>query len=102
MIAIDTLGMTPEELREAMTDGATLGEVAAANGVSKQDLSTALTEAANEKIAAAEDSGKITAEQATRLREAVAERTPGLVDRLWDVSSAKRGKNRSSGDDTNA
>ena len=75
------LGLTPEELREALADGTTLGEIAdEIEGVSRQDLVAALVEAGNERIDAALEAGRITEDEAAGLREQVAQHAEDVID----------------------
>lgn len=77
----DILGLTPEELREALADGMTLGEIAdETEGVSRRDLIDALVEAGNERIDAALAAGRITEDEAAALREQVAEHAEDMID----------------------
>jgi hypothetical protein len=71
------LGMTREELHDALADGKTIQDLAAENGV---DLVAAFTEAAEERIAAAEAEGRITPEQAAELRQRLQERAEAFAD----------------------
>ncbi|HKY49669.1 MAG TPA: hypothetical protein VJP45_00280 [Candidatus Limnocylindria bacterium] len=76
------LGVTQLDLRAAMRDGKSLGEVA--NGVagkSRDGLVAHLVTLANTKIDRAAADGKITAEQATALKERVGPAVTALVDR---------------------
>lgn len=75
------LGLTPEELREALADGTTLGEIAdETEGVGRQDLIAALVEAGNERIDAALEAGRITEDEAVGLREQVAQHAEDVID----------------------
>jgi polyhydroxyalkanoate synthesis regulator phasin len=77
----DILGLTPEELREALADGTTLGEIAnETEGVSRQDLVDALVEAGNERIDAALEADRITEDEAAGLREQVAQHAEDVID----------------------
>ncbi len=73
-VAAETLGMTVEELRTALSDGSTLAEVAEAQGVDRQTLVDAL-------VAAAE----------ARLEEAKAE-LPDRIGELVDSTLPARGE----------
>jgi polyhydroxyalkanoate synthesis regulator phasin len=71
------LGVSVDELKAQVRDGKTLGEIA---GDQRDALVAALTDAANERIDAAVEKGKLTAERAASLKEKTAERIARLVD----------------------
>ncbi|MBB3084327.1 hypothetical protein [Geodermatophilus sabuli] len=76
--AAATLRMTEDELRAALAaDGATLATVAEDQGV---DLVTALTDAAEQRIADAVTDGRLTQEQADERLAGLAERISERVD----------------------
>lgn len=84
------LGITQRELM-ATLPGTTPGAVAdgmASAGKSKAGLVTALSVAANEDITKALTEKKITEEQATRLRDGLAEKINRFVDRTWRAKPA--------------
>jgi len=63
------LGMTDAQLKAALATGKSLGEVAnATTGKTRQGLIDSLTDQANQRIAEALKDGKITADQAEKLR----------------------------------
>jgi len=63
------LGMTDEQLKTALATGKSLGEIAKATpGKSRDGLVDALTAQANQRIAQALKDGKITADQAEKVR----------------------------------
>jgi hypothetical protein len=75
------LGVTADDLRTKMQAGQTLAQIAAATaGKSRDGLVAALTADAQAKIAAAQQAGTITAEQATQLTSTLAERIARFVD----------------------
>lgn len=74
-VAAETLGLTEDEVREALRDGSTLADLAEAEGVTTQTLVDALVAAAEERIAAAVEDGRLTQEQAD-------ERLADLADRV--------------------
>jgi hypothetical protein len=64
-VAAETLGMSEDELREALAaDGATLADVAEEQGVAVPDLVDALVAAGEERIAGAVEDGRLTQEEA--------------------------------------
>ncbi len=62
--AADALGLTQDELRAQAEAGKTLAEVAAAQGVSEDDLVAALVKAEKAELAAAVTDGRLTQAQA--------------------------------------
>ena len=83
-VVLDTLDMEPRELRAALADGATVGEVAEARGVTKTQLAAALTAAAHSRVDEALESGRIDSAQADRLRQRIEEKVSARVDRIWE------------------
>lgn len=75
----DILGLTPEELRDALSEGTTLGEIADETG-SRQELIDALVEARNQRIDAALEAGRITEDEAAELREQTTEHVEDLLN----------------------
>ncbi|MGH9250191.1 MAG: hypothetical protein ACRD0W_11810 [Acidimicrobiales bacterium] len=81
-VAADTLGLTPEELRDALSaDGTTLADIAEEQDVETTTLVDALVAAADERIEQAVADGRLTQEQADELREAVPDRIAAAIDR---------------------
>ena len=83
-VVLDTLDMEPRELRAALADGATVGEVAEARGVTKTQFAAALTAAAHSRVDEALESGRIDSAQADRLRQRIEEKVSARVDRIWE------------------
>lgn len=82
----ELLGLSPEELREQLRDGATLGEIAEEQGVEPQAVVDAIVAELTERVDAAVAAGKLDAERAAeKLAEAeerISERvTNGRPDR---------------------
>lgn len=78
----DALGLEASEIRDRLADGNSLADVAEAQGVSTDDLSAALVDAATERIDEAEADGKIDAERAAELRDGLDERVAELIERV--------------------
>ena len=80
------LGMTPEEIRNALQDGQTVLDLAKARDMTEDELSAALQEAVGTRIAQALADGKITQEQADAMQERIADgmspNHPGLFGGL--------------------
>jgi polyhydroxyalkanoate synthesis regulator phasin len=79
--AADALGLTPEELRDALaTEGTTLADVAEEEGVETSTLVDALVAAGEDRIEQAVTDGRLTQEQAEELREALPERVAAAIE----------------------
>lgn len=78
--AVSYLGVTDEELRDALADGKSLAEVARAEGKSVEGLVNALVADVEKRIEAAVDAGKLTQEQAAELKDDLADRVTELVN----------------------
>lgn len=80
--AADALGLTRDELRDALSaDGTTLADVAEEQDVETAALVDSLVAAANERIEQAVADGRLTQEQADELSEAVPERIAAAIER---------------------
>ena len=77
--AASYLGMTEAELREALEDS-TLAEIAEDRGKSVPGLVEALVATHEKRIDAAVEAGRITEEQASELKERLADHMQALVD----------------------
>jgi len=74
------LGLSEAELRERLTDGDTLAEIARAEGKSVEGVVETLVDAAEKKIDDAVADGRLTEERAAELKEGLEERTTELVN----------------------
>jgi polyhydroxyalkanoate synthesis regulator phasin len=89
--ARDYLGLSAADLRKALSEGKSLGEIANATpGKSRDALVSGLTAAANAKIDKAAADGTITAEAAAALRAQVGTAVTTLVDRKGPTATLKR------------
>lgn len=80
-VAADALGLTPEELRDALAaEGTTLADVAEELGVETATLVDALVAAGEERIEQAVTDGRLTQEQADDLRESLPERVAAAIE----------------------
>jgi hypothetical protein len=70
----DALGMTAEEVREALADGQTIAELVEAQGVALEDLVDALMAPMIERIEQAVEDGRLTQDEADEQIEQMAER----------------------------
>ncbi len=73
------LGITAEELHDALRDGSTIAEVAEANGVDVQTVIDAMVADVTERVAAQVEAGELTQEEAD---ERLAEATERITDRV--------------------
>ena len=78
--AASVLGMSEDDVREALRSGTTLKELAEQKGKSVDDVVAALTKAANERIDRAVEAGKLTPEQATEAKRRVADGVTAFVE----------------------
>lgn len=86
--ARDYLGLTLGELKTALGTGKSLGEIADATaGKSRDGLIAAITTSTNQKIDAAQQAGKLTADQATRLKAMVGDAVTRIVDAKRPIKS---------------
>jgi polyhydroxyalkanoate synthesis regulator phasin len=86
------LGLTEDELRDALSEGRSLAEVAKAEGKSVDGLVQALVSEAEERIDAAVDEGRLTQAQANELKDDLEARITELVNREPGSRSEFRGR----------
>ncbi len=87
----ETLGLSAEEIRDALADGSTLAEVAEAQGVPVDDLIANLVAAATERIDEAVADGKVDAERAEEAKAGLEERITEMVSREPGEGFGRRG-----------
>lgn len=75
------LGVEPEVVRDGLQDGQSLGQIAEANGKSRDELRAFLLSQIEERLSQAVEDGDLTQERADELRERAAERIDDLIDR---------------------
>lgn len=105
-IVTEILGLEAEEIREAVSEGLTLNDLAAQQDVDSDDLADALIGAAEERIAAKVEAGRIDEDQAAERLEGVEERVesflngerPERPERDGDGEGRRRGYKRGFGD----
>jgi DNA-directed RNA polymerase specialized sigma subunit len=76
----EAVGVSTDELREALGDGQTIAEVAEANGTDPQDVIDALVAGGTERLDAAVADGRIDQATADERRETLPERAADLVN----------------------
>lgn len=72
------VGMSPQELREALRGGKTLLQIASDKGISQDQLKSSLISAMDQRLNEAVQAGRLTAEQAAQMKQ----RHEQFVDRL--------------------
>jgi len=77
------LGMTPEEIYAERSNGKTLSDLAAANGITDQQLIDAIVEGRSEAINQALTDGQITQEQADWMLERMETNAPLMINRAF-------------------
>ena len=83
--SVDYLGLPADQVKKDLRSGKSLGEIANATpGKSRDGLLKFLDDAANKRIDAAVDAGKITRDQAEKLRTKVDEAIVRIVDHSGD------------------
>jgi polyhydroxyalkanoate synthesis regulator phasin len=78
--AASAIGIPADQLRTELRAGKSLAEVAAAHGVTRDQLIQKLTDAANKHIDDAVAAGKLTKDQADKVKAATKDRVTRLVD----------------------
>ncbi len=79
--AIESLGLTREDVQAGRADGKTLAEIAAEQGVSEQDLIDALVAEMTDAVDEALAEGKIDADRAEELKANIDERVAEKINR---------------------
>lgn len=80
----EVLDLTPEELREQLATGATLGEVADAQGVDRAAVVDAIVASITEHLQEAVDAGRLNQEQADERLADVDARAQQVLERSFD------------------
>ncbi len=83
-VAVETIGLTPEEMREQLVELGSVAAVAEANGVAPSTVTAAIVSAGDDAIVAALEAGEITAEQAEWLRERLPEAASRFVNHEFE------------------
>ena len=84
-VVADLLGVTPEELRDALRDGQSIADVAAANGVDVQTVIDALVAEAETHHDQAVTDGRLTQDEADERLADITERVTEMVNRSRPV-----------------
>jgi uncharacterized protein (DUF433 family) len=88
-VVADALGMTVEEVREAVSSGQTIAELAEAQGVPLQDVADALVAAEAEHLQKAVEDGRLTQEEAD---EKLAHMEENVLERLESGEPGDHGR----------
>jgi polyhydroxyalkanoate synthesis regulator phasin len=80
-VVAELLGIDVEELRQQLRDGASIADIAEANGVDVQTVIDALVAEANEHLQLAVDDGRLTQEEADAQLDRISERITEMVER---------------------
>jgi uncharacterized protein (DUF433 family) len=78
-VVAEALGMTVEELHEALKDGQTIAELAEAKGVALEDIADAVVAAQTERLQQAVENGRLTQEEAD---ERIAQMEENILEHL--------------------
>lgn len=76
----DAIGITPEQLRDALRNGSTIADVAKAHGVSEDKVVDAITSQATAQIDKAVADGHLTAAQAAKIKSGVRDLATRIVE----------------------
>jgi polyhydroxyalkanoate synthesis regulator phasin len=90
-VSADYLDIAEKDLRAKLA-GTSLGALATASGKDKGGLAAALNQAGNADIDKALADGRITEDQAKKLRDGLPERVNTFIDRTWPAKPAAAGR----------
>ena len=90
----DALGMTEDEVRQALRDGTTVAELAASKGVDVATVTDKLVAAATDRVNQAVADGRLSQERADDLLAALPERIAALVNEGLPIPGPGRGHHR--------
>lgn len=91
---LDVLGIDADALREALRNGDSLADIATANGVDPQAVIDALVAEASERLDAAVENGRITAEDAAEKLGEIEERITDAVNGEGEFPFGRRHRHR--------
>lgn len=78
--AADAIGITPQELRDALANGQTVADVAESHGVDVQEVIDAILQPAFDRIDNAVENGRLTADEAETKKAELTDRVTDLVN----------------------
>ena len=87
----EILGLSAEEIRDALSDGASLADVAEGQGVSADELTDALVAAATEHIDEAVAEGRLDAAEAEERKAGLEDRIAEMIDRVPSENDGRHG-----------
>ncbi|MEO3946513.1 hypothetical protein [Gorillibacterium sp. CAU 1737] len=85
------LGMSKEELHKELMAGKSLSDVAAAKGISRQQLLTALKAKSFTRLDREVEAGSLSKEAAAAMKERVSSKLPELIERKGFLHAGKKG-----------
>ena len=85
-VFLDTVVISAEEMRAALDDGATVGEIAQRNGVIQNALVAALIHTADAALDELVANKRITEARAGEIQDEINDRAEQFVERMWDRS----------------
>jgi len=87
----DTLGLTEEELVEALRDGTSVAELAEEQGVDLDDIVSDVLAEAEERLEEAVENGRLTEDQKSQMLERLADDLPQHFSEPWEPRGPQRG-----------
>jgi polyhydroxyalkanoate synthesis regulator phasin len=87
----DTLGITTDQLKQEMSSGSSLAQIAQSHGKTADDLVNALQDRATSRLDQAVSAGKISQDQATRFLGQLKQRETNFVDGTRPQGSSQAG-----------
>ena len=88
--AAEAIGITEQQLFEGLRAGKSIAEIADEHDVDRDDLEDDILDSLTEAIDQAQTDGKITAEQAARLKNGLTEHIDQVLDREPNLDERKR------------
>jgi 2-oxoglutarate dehydrogenase complex dehydrogenase (E1) component-like enzyme len=86
--AADAIGVSPADLKTGLQSGQSLTDIAQAKGIDRATLKSKMTDILSKDITDAQNSGKITSEQAARLQKALGEHIDQVIDHKGGMPAA--------------
>lgn len=82
----DTLKLTPQQIQDQLKSGKSLADIAGAQGVSRDDLKSAITTAVDQQVDKAVTDGKITQTRADQIKTNLSNNLDKIIDQKRDTS----------------
>jgi polyhydroxyalkanoate synthesis regulator phasin len=90
-IVATTLGITPEQLREEMSQGKSLAQIVTEKGISRDNVKAAIVTAHTTAINQAVANGRLTQEQADRMLQTLESRIDAMLDAIRGIQKHRMG-----------